>query len=65
MGNVALKETAEMLEEAYGIDLSEEKHIAKGKPFHTMPADAKNWIPKPIGQFDDAESNELVDNFSS
>ena len=32
MGNVAPKETAEMLEEAYGIDPSEEKHIAKGKP---------------------------------
>lgn len=65
MGNVALKETAEMLEEAYGIDLSEEKHIAKGKPFHTMPADAKNWTPKALGQFDDTESNEFVDNFAA
>ena len=64
MGNVALKETAVMLEEAYGIDLSEEKHIAKGKPFHVMPEDAKDWDPMARGQFDDTESNELVDNFS-
>ena len=64
MGNVALKETAEMLEDAYGIDLSEEKHIAKGKPFHTIPADAKDWDPMARGTFDDTESNELVDNFS-
>jgi hypothetical protein len=64
MGNVALQNTAEMLEEAYGIDLSEEKHLAKGKPFHVMPADAKDWTPTPRGAFDDTASNEFVNNFS-
>ena len=53
-----LQETAEMLEDAYGIDLSEEKHIAKGS--HII-SDAK------IGNFGTASlmtqnSIELVDN---
>jgi rubrerythrin len=64
MGHEALPETAKMMEEAYGIDLSEEKHLAKGKPWFVAKGELKNWVPAPRGQFNDAESNEVVDNFS-
>ena len=64
MGHEALPETAKMMEEAYGIDLSEEKHLAKGKPWFVAKGELKNWVPVPKGSFDDAESNEVVDNFA-
>jgi len=64
MGHEALPETAKMMEEAYGIDLSEEKHLAKGKPWFVAKGELKNWVPVPKGSFDDAASNEVVDNFA-
>lgn len=63
MGHEALPETAKMMEEAYGIDLSEEKHLAKGKPWFVAKGELKNWVPTPRGKFTE-ESNEVVDNFA-
>ena len=64
MGHEALPETAKMMEEAYGIDLSEEKHLAKGKPWFVAKGELTNWVPVPRGKFDDVESNEIVDDFA-
>jgi rubrerythrin len=64
MGHEALPETAKLMEDAYGIDLSEEKHLAKGKPWFQPKGELKNWVPTPRGAFDDTESNEVVDNFA-
>ena len=43
-----------MLEEAYGIDPSEEKHTLKGK-LSSQSSDAKDWDPKWPCKFDDTE----------
>lgn len=64
MGHEALPETAKMMEEAYGLDLSEEVHLAKGKPWFVAKGELKNWTPTPKGAFNDASSNEYVDNFA-
>lgn len=65
MGHEALPETAAMLEAAYGIDLSEEKHLEKGKPWFQAKGELKNWTPEPRGVFNDTESNEIVNNFAA
>lgn len=64
MGHEALPETAKMLEDAYGLDLSEEKHLEKGKPWFVARGEIKNWVPEPRGKFKET-SNEIVDNFAA
>lgn len=64
MGHEALPETAKMLEDAYGLDLSEEKHLEKGKPWFVARGEIKNWKPEPRGKFKET-SNEIVDNFAA
>lgn len=64
MGHEALPETAKMLEEAYGLDLSEEKHLEKGKPWFKAKGELVNWVPEPRGKFKET-SNEIVDNFAA
>ena len=37
---------------------------AKGKPWFVAKGELKNWTPTPKGAFNDASSNEYVDNFA-
>lgn len=63
MGTEATREAAELVESAYGHDVSDAKMAEMGKTWFAPKGEMKDWTPAARGAFETA-SNEIVDNFA-